>query len=196
MISTRTHKEGIEVVKNRPMNQIYVFDNLIPKDKCKELIDFMEDGKLENEKKLNPVSKVNAYCYYLNTDKYPKVSIYFNNLMCYLKKVFCERYDLSLDSYDEICFRKIVGRTQYHIDGVGGYVNDKYIKMKHLRNLSFIVGLNDNYEGGELVFPAQNFKIKLKCGQAVAFPPYWTHPHYANEPENDTFRYTINTWLY
>ena len=36
----------------------------------------------------------------------------------------------------------------------------------------------------------------LKKGEAIAFPPYWTHPHEVSAPENGTFRYTINTWLY
>ena len=61
--------------------------------------------------------------------------------------------------------------------------------------MSVIIALNDDYEGGELVFPNQDVVVKLKKGQAVAFPPYWTHPHYTNEPLNGTFRYTVNTWL-
>ena len=65
-----------------------------------------------------------------------------------------------------------------------------------IRNMSIIIALNEDYDGGELCFPEQDFTIKLRKGQAVAFPPYWTHPHYTNELKNNTYRYTINTWLY
>src|SRR6056300_400875 len=58
-----------------------------------------------------------------------------------------------------------------------------------------IYGSTKYYDGGELVFPCQNFTIKLKRGQCILFPPYWTHPHYTNDLKNNTFRYTINTWL-
>jgi len=196
MLVKRSHIEEIEVVKNQPLNQIYIFDDLISADKCKDYIEFMEDGRLEDEKKINPFTNVNAYCYYLNTDKHPDVSNYFNRLMCYLKNTFYEKYNLQIRTYDEICFRKIFGKTRYHFDDIGGYAHDQTIKLEDARKLSFIVALNDSYDGGEIVFPAQDFKIKLKRGQGIAFPPYWTHPHYTNEPENNTVRYTINTWLY
>ena len=86
-------------------------------------------------------------------------------------------------------YRKIYGKTKYHIDATDCAVSGK------IRIFSCIIALNDDYDGGELIFPVQSRKIKLKRGQIVAFPPYWTHPHYTNELENGTFRYTINNWL-
>ena len=67
--------------------------------------------------------------------------------------------------------------------------------IKYIRSVSVIIALNGDYDGGEIVFPCQNFKTKLKQGEAIAFPPYWTHPHYTEDLKNNTFRYTINTWL-
>ena len=62
--------------------------------------------------------------------------------------------------------------------------------------MSIIICLNDDYEDGEFYFPIQDFRIKLKKGQIIAFPPYWTHQHMVSTPTNNTYRYTINTWLY
>ena len=62
--------------------------------------------------------------------------------------------------------------------------------------MSIIIALNDDYEGGIFHFPYQDFNVKLKKGQLIAFPPYWTHLHGVESPANGTFRYTINTWLY
>ena len=75
-------------------------------------------------------------------------------------------------------------------------IDKDLISIHKIRKLSVIICLNDDYDGSEFYFPAQDYKIKLKKGEAIAFPPYWTHPHEVSAPENGTFRYTINTWLY
>ena len=62
--------------------------------------------------------------------------------------------------------------------------------------MSIIIALNDDYEGGEFYFPKQDFRVKLKKGDILCFPPYYTHPHMVEAPLNRTYRYTINTWLY
>jgi hypothetical protein len=92
-------------------------------------------------------------------------------------------------------YRKIHGSTAIHTDGVMECDHLNPVDAKP-RMLGIIGALNDNYSGGEIVFPQQKFKIKLKKGQAIVFPPYWTHPHYTTELENDTIRYTFNTWYY
>ena len=103
-------------------------------------------------------------------------------------------------NYDEMHLRKINGATRVHIDGAisptpaltpPNYIN----KPTNIRLYSVIVALNSDYEGGEFYFPRQDITVKLKAGEALIFPPYWTHPHGTNEL-NGTFRYTINTWFY
>ena len=88
--------------------------------------------------------------------------------------------------------RKIYGGTKRHVDGVhsktGGFT-------KFVRALSFIAVLNDDYDGGIFNFPAQNLKFKVKKGEVVLFPPYWTHPHSVTSVGEGQARYTINTWI-
>ena len=96
--------------------------------------------------------------------------------------------------------RKITGATRGHVDGTishfENYIKEnKEIPNNQVRNMSVIIALNSDYEGGEFCFPTYDVKIKLNKGQAIAFPPYWTHPHYTNDLKNDTYRYTITTWL-
>ena len=98
-------------------------------------------------------------------------------------------YPTSVIGYNNTTqFRKIHGATRMHTDGVLCPIS-----MRR-RLFSVIIALNSDYEGGEFEFPQQNIKVKLKAGEALIFPPYWTHPHCTNEL-NGTFRYTINTWL-
>lgn len=60
-------------------------------------------------------------------------------------------------------------------------------------NTTIIVTLNDDYEGGEIYFPIQNFKKKLMKGQVIVFPPYWTHKYMFNSTQKNTYRYTITS---
>ena len=92
-------------------------------------------------------------------------------------------FDLTIQS---LSFRKITGETLRHIDQIGG----KYGS----RLLSVIIALNDDYDGGIISFPNQHVNIKLKKGEILIFPPYWTHPHKVSSPQNNC-RYTITFWL-
>jgi hypothetical protein len=96
---------------------------------------------------------------------------------------------------ESIVMRKIHGETKYHVDNIaGGKSEYEHIAVADLRVYSIIIALNDDYEGGELYFPCQKIKLKLKKGQAIIFPPYWTHPHGSTNLLNNTVRYTLNTW--
>ena len=56
----------------------------------------------------------------------------------------------------------------------GNNQNDIHIDFS---GLTFIACLDDKYEGGELVFPKQNFEIKLGRRDLILFPGNFTHPH-------------------
>ena len=62
-----------------------------------------------------------------------------------------------------------------------------------LRYASVIVHLNTVNEGGELVFPNQNTKIKTEAGKVVIFPPYGFYQHYTT-PSNEN-REVVVTWF-
>ena len=100
-------------------------------------------------------------------------------------------------------FRKIYGKTKTHIDGILEiiksdvnfiYKENSIETYNMIRNASIIFALNDDYHGGEFHFPYHNIYVRMKKGSVIIFPPYWTHPHEVSALENDTYRYTINTW--
>lgn len=109
-------------------------------------------------------------------------------------KTFKNEYGIEMGGFATPTLRRIKGPTRRHKDGI--LMKGKQQTVTELRNMSIIIALNDDYEGGEICFPEQGRTIKLKKGQAVAFPPYWTHPHYTNELRDNTFRYTINCWTH
>ena len=95
--------------------------------------------------------------------------------------------------YDFMQLRKIHGPTRMHVDAETTQIFEN--KITNIWTWAVIVALNSDYEGGQFYFPRQNVTVKLKAGEALIFPPYWTYPHCTNAL-NGTFRYTINTWFY
>jgi len=94
--------------------------------------------------------------------------------------------------YDFMQLRKIHGPTRMHVDAETTQIFEN--KITNIWTWAVIVALNSDYEGGQFYFPRQNVTVKLKAGEALIFPPYWTYPHCTNAL-NGTFRYTINTWF-
>ena len=66
------------------------------------------------------------------------------------------------------------------------------------RHLSIIMNLNENYEGGDLVFTDQKEyeikRFKLSSGDIVFFPSNFLYPHQI-EPITKGTRYSIVAWL-
>ena len=66
------------------------------------------------------------------------------------------------------------------------------------RSLSVIMNLNDDYEGGDLIFTNQQEKeikrLKLGKGTIVFFPSNFLYPH-SIEPITKGTRYSIVSWL-
>lgn len=73
-----------------------------------------------------------------------------------------------------------------HYDGQDGDSNLKY---------SFVVYLNDDYEGGEIRFPNQNVTIKPKAGSLVMFPSQEPYIH-ESKPVISGVKYMYTThWV-
>jgi predicted 2-oxoglutarate/Fe(II)-dependent dioxygenase YbiX len=84
-----------------------------------------------------------------------------------------------------------------HVDAETLYKDDSGLEMweKTLdRDLSIVYFLNDDFAGGELVFPALELVIKPAAGTLVCFPSDHHYIHAVN-PVTSGHRYTIVTWM-
>jgi predicted 2-oxoglutarate/Fe(II)-dependent dioxygenase YbiX len=84
-----------------------------------------------------------------------------------------------------------------HVDSETPYKDDMGLDMweKTLdRDLSAIYFLNDDFAGGELVFPALDLVVKPEAGTLVCFPSDHNYVHGVN-PVTAGHRYTIVTWM-
>jgi hypothetical protein len=74
-----------------------------------------------------------------------------------------------------------------HVDVITGGT------MIGARQLSAIAFLNDDYDGGHLVFPRQGLTLRPKPGTVILFPSGFTHPHEVRDVTAGV-RYTVVTW--
>ena len=194
-----SHEEQINMYSLRHSNDIYLFSNVFSEDMCNKLIDYTNKNA-KNHLKLGKGQNVQGYEDILQL-KNPLFKPIYSKIVD-IGKFIEKKYMIPFGSYnnynhEDIQIRKIYGPTKIHVDGPTYDTSDGHVSItvEQIRTLSVIIALNGDYDGGEIVFPCQNFKTKLKQGEAIVFPPYWTHPHYTEELKNNTFRYTINTWL-
>ena len=157
--------------------QIFLFDDAVPEELCNKLRSIIIEAEGKQEK-WEPGQ--NVRCKYI-TDHPKDIDDQIYKIVQNVVQLLVDcNPAIKINGDSGYQLREIYGETRLHSDP---------------RCMSLIIALNDDYEGGEIYFPNQEYKIKLKRGQAIAFPPYWTHPHGVNTPLNGTLRYTINTWL-
>jgi hypothetical protein len=175
-------------------SSIYVVHNGADEDFCNKLIDFIENSQLIDSKDEGDEL---IQCKYLHLDKYNDNNREIDYLSYQLvHKIFLAI--IKLNPYVRITgdtiyhFRKIYGPTKLHTDDVRASDNDYFYNK--VRCMSFILSLNDNYNGGEFNFPKHDIKLKLKRGSILLFPSFWTHPHEVSGIGEGETRYTFTTW--
>lgn len=102
-------------------------------------------------------------------------------------------------AWTKIMNHYLVSSTEIHIQrmDVGSRI-DWHMDYGHARGeeqktMAFILYLNDDYEGGEIEFDLQQFKLKPSQGDFLFFPPFWTHTHRVNTITKGC-RYIITGW--
>jgi len=135
----------------------------------------------------------NVKGYYLNFDT-PTNLFYWNHIKNEIER---------LHFYYRAKFPKMISSKINQIDLLKYSVGGKYeTHIDHLtnvvRHLSIILNLNDEYEGGDLIFTDQKEKeikrLKLGKGSIVFFPSNFMYSH-GIQPITKGTRYSIVSWL-
>lgn len=82
--------------------------------------------------------------------------------------------------------------TEIHRQQIGEGM-DEHADMGHRSDLlrSAIFYINDDYEGGELYFPALKFEYKPKAGDFITFPSYEKYMHGVRPVLSGSHRYVL-----
>jgi hypothetical protein len=165
------------------------FNSLIEYFNSQNNFVFKESGELEEDK----IETVNISPEDLD-DNYELTVLYnkFDQKFSEIEKLYFQNFNtknfkVNFTKREFIfCVKYTQGRSApYHFDDMEELV----------RRVSVLYYPNDNYLGGELVFPEFNVKIKPKADQMIIFPSSYIYYHYVIPVENGT-RYSIGSMLH
>ena len=186
--------------------KICVIRGILQKKYCKKIIHFIENNKhIHNKERHGPGQNVTCdfinlnSCFISNNPEIIKQQDLFKKIDNILFKVFNKginiysgledkKFDIKKDC--GYCLRKHIGSTRFHSDGP-----EIDIHKREFRTATGIIVLNSDYDGSIFNFPEFNINIKLLEGDMIFFPPYWPSRHGVTNLENDTVRYSVNTWF-
>jgi predicted 2-oxoglutarate/Fe(II)-dependent dioxygenase YbiX len=92
----------------------------------------------------------------------------------------------------QLLYYKVGGKYDVHND-CESWVNGN-LKQVCDRDVSVLVYLNDDYEGGELEFPDWGCTFKPKAGTVIAFPSYIEFSHRVH-PVTKGERFSLVSWI-
>lgn len=181
---------------------ILLLENFFPRDDFLAIKDFfVTNAHLFQEMPSKArVTKLDEYFhgkkkplyYWINRKTDSWLDSLFLNAVEELVKMLSKHYGGSIDVVKDSGFR--LNRYPeghgyaYHID------QSNYTSELKERKISVVFSANDDYSGGELVFPRQGVSLKLKENSFTIFPSNYTHPHEVR-PVTSGERFTFVTWL-
>jgi len=126
---------------------------------------------------------------------YPKIEDLFRNTV---KNIINPFYQVEVDSSEipQVLSYGIGGHYRPHIDGESIWMTprgEKIWKKSTDRDLSMVFFLNNDFEGGDFIFPELKVRVRPEPGMMVCFP---SNHHYMHGVEKITKgkRYSIVTW--
>lgn len=76
---------------------------------------------------------------------------------------------------------------ELHVDAVE-------LNLPQVRQVSAVAYLNDDFEGGSIVFPRQGVEYQPSAGDIIMFPSNFCYPH-ASRPVISGIKYCVVTWF-
>lgn len=174
---------------------ILKIDNAISTNTCKKIIELFENNYIHSERISNGGTpnftqlNVNQYVNNLvsplsgtilsHLNEYKK---HHNQFSCFFPPKIC------LEEFRIKCYNsEWEDKFDLHVD-----VTDK---NSSIRFLSFLYYLNEDFSGGETLFPLQKFAMKPKSGSLLIFPPTWQYPHIGKQVRSGK-KYIMSTYLH
>ncbi len=177
------------------LEAIVEIKNVISAEFIDKIVPLINKKSKENLEVLGGLIKStrNVKGYHLKLDT-PTNIFYWN----YIKREIERLYVLYKAKFPKMASNKInqIDLLKYNPGGKYEIHTDHFTSTN--RNLSVIINLNDDYEGGDLIFTDQNEKeikrLKLGKGSMVFFPSNFMYPH-GIQPITKGTRYSIVAWL-
>ena len=169
--------------------------NIIDVNFIEKLVPFIKHKARNNLRIRTGVNKKvrNVKGYHLSF-KTPTDLFYWNYIKVEIERLY-SHYKIK---FPQMASEKInqIDLLKYDVGGKYEIHSDHYTESP--RHLSIIMNLNDEYEGGDLIFTDQKDfevkRLKLGTGSIVFFPSNFMYPH-SIQPITKGTRYSIVAWL-
>ena len=192
---------------------IGIFDNVFTEAECKDLINILEEAKINGETYKGEsgqggdtqIKKSTDFNILLNK----KYSYASSSVMGKFNNTLSNEYLDNFPGVEDYYHHRIVnGKTYYPLlqiqkyDKGSGHYNTWHVEQEDLRTSErvfvFILYLNDVEEGGETGFLIKEdneyIKVKPKTGRLIIHPASWPFIHKGFKPESSD-KYILTTWL-
>jgi hypothetical protein len=182
------------------MQFIKKFKKCLSREECEEIINYYKENDFSNSKKRRSNLNYSVKEFSLDVK---------NNLFWKEKfKKIKNKADINLRSY--LSFNSSCGYDSYYFKHMCimhhqemntiPYHYDCEIEKKedgvNVRVFAILIYLNNNFEGGELVFPIQKKVIKPEPGLMLIFPTSFMYPHVTTPAlGNDRFVLRLNYYI-
>ena len=166
---------------------IKLYKNIIPPELCSHMINTYERLWREQEEQIKKLS--------LCHDEYGEKLCGACN---------CQRLDIMQHHEFKESFNQVIRRfefliSQYKKDVV---IHDcqwperyRYENFRVKRFLAFVCYLNDDFDGGETIFPQHNYQSKVSTGSVLVFPVAWSYLHKGKPLTNGYAKYMLGSFL-
>lgn len=193
---------------DNPLSYVLIRPNVINQEGINELISHIksspaEDLSVFDPEKTNETGKTSWIVDKKTRDTqivsmgnlYPKIEELLRNTVKHIINPF---YGIEVSSSEipQILSYDIGGHYNPHIDGESIWVTpkgEKIWKKSTDRDISTVFFLNDDFEGGDFVFPELKVRVRPEPGMLVCFPSNHFYMH-GVEPVTKGKRYSIVTW--
>jgi len=185
---------------------IMEFDNVMPKEVhknfkkiCENYNSFQDapiigDAKDKFQLKINSIIRKTSSWTIQNIKTNSFTEAHWANFLIYSFKVFIEKYQEKINCRETFILNDIQ-ILKYGLGGHYRFHTDHSIKAP--RTYSCIFLINDNYEGGELLFKYPNSekitKIDKKENKMIIWPSNFLYPH-SVMPVTKGERYSVVAW--
>jgi len=179
--------------------------NVISADLCKEIIEVTSNDHWQTHKWYDVQQDQTISCNEKELDVLFPDPVVTSKLFETVVKNFAEYFKTCTKLHNKIDYSKTIHAccgirlNRYssgtlmrpHFDHIHSLFDGH---QKGIPVLSMIGILNDNYEGGEIVF-FDDYEIKTQTGDIIIFPSCFLYPHSIQEVTNGT-RYSFVSWAW
>jgi len=181
---------------------IKIYDNFLELDFCANVVNELQNNSWEKHSFYQSASKSyisyddDLSVSYSNTEYGSKINVkIWSAIEQYIIKdfAFCSDWFNGWGGYTKVRFNKydIGTKMKLHCDHIHSMFDGE---RKGIPTLSILGALNDDYEGGDLIF-WDSEKIELKAGQIMIFPSNFMYPHTVTTITKGS-RYSYVSWVW